>query len=259
VENTEFVITEDSLRSIWFRRAVYPRDYGGTVPNTPAEQIARVQWAAFIRSLMVFDQVSWMNHPQATYAAEHKAVQLAIAAELGFAIPPTILTNDISRVRGMGSVPLVIKGIDTVIAYESGKEYFAFVESFDACEGDDSNLRGIPVTIQREVDPKVDIRVTVVKDKVFAAEIRREGEGVSGDWRKDKKPLVYSKTVLPTLVELACVSLTRRLGLVFGAIDLAVNAGTHWFLEINPTGEWSWLVDSAGLPIDEEIANALVR
>ena len=48
-------------------------------------------------------------------------------------------------------------------------------------------------------------------------------------------------------------------GLVFGAIDLALQDGKYYFLEINPTGEWGWLVDQAGLPIDEAIAEALLE
>ena len=89
--STEFLIESRSLRSVYFRRPVYLREYG--VPFSIEEQHSRVQWAAFMRNLMVFDECLWMNHPGATYVAEHKAVQLRTASELGFAIPETAIQN----------------------------------------------------------------------------------------------------------------------------------------------------------------------
>lgn len=53
--------------------------------------------------------------------------------------------------------------------------------------------------------------------------------------------------------------LLKSLGLRFGGIDLAVSDGEYYFLEVNPTGEWAWLVDATALPIDEAIAGALSR
>jgi len=51
----------------------------------------------------------------------------------------------------------------------------------------------------------------------------------------------------------------KAMHLQFGAIDLAFCNDRYYFLEINPTGEWAWLVDAAKLPIDEEIATALIE
>lgn len=41
-------------------------------------------------------------------------------------------------------------------------------------------------------------------------------------------------------------------------IDLAKCGNRYYFLEINPTGEWAWLVDELGFPIDEALADELV-
>src|SRR5437879_775862 len=63
VRDTQYIVTPKSLRSVWFRRAVYLRDSGASVPPTAQEQIARIQWAALVRGLMVFDRAKWFNHP----------------------------------------------------------------------------------------------------------------------------------------------------------------------------------------------------
>jgi glutathione synthase/RimK-type ligase-like ATP-grasp enzyme len=78
-----------------------------------------------------------------------------------------------------------------------------------------------------------------------------------GDWRLQKDITEYRPYELPAPVHAACIRLVQQLGLVFGAIDLAVHEGAHYFLEINPTGEWAWLVDQLQLPIAEVIADAL--
>ena len=97
----------------------------------------------------------------------------------------------------------------------------------------------------------------MIGDQVFAAAITVDGKPVSDDWRGHKRDAQFREFDLPPKTAGRCRAFVRALGLVFGAIDLALCDGEYYFLEINPTGEWAWLVDSAGLPIDEAIADAL--
>jgi glutathione synthase/RimK-type ligase-like ATP-grasp enzyme len=54
--------------------------------------------------------------------------------------------------------------------------------------------------------------------------------------------------------------LMRALRLRFGALDLIVAPDDeHWFLEVNPNGQWGWIEDATGLPIAASIADALQR
>jgi glutathione synthase/RimK-type ligase-like ATP-grasp enzyme len=208
---------------------------------------------------MIFHNARWVNHPNATYFAEQKAVQLATANDLGFVVPATLFTNDAIACAELFPHKLVMKGIDTVIAYQDNREYFAFVEPLDPKDLVKADLSAIPVTIQRAVNPKIDLRVTVVADQAYAVEIKANGAGISGDWRKHKQHLTYNAIVLPQSIEHRCIELTAKLGLSFSGIDLARVDDAYIFFEINPTGEWSWLVDSAGLPIDEAIADVLLQ
>ena len=69
---------------------------------------------------------------------------------------------------------------------------------------------------------------------------------------------------MPTLAHLNCLlklpgcvaNSIKALGLEFGAIDLALQDDVYYFLEINPTGEWGWLM-GAELPIAEALARVL--
>ncbi|MYW03811.1 hypothetical protein GT354_37130 [Streptomyces sp. SID3343] len=49
-----------------------------------------------------------------------------------------------------------------------------------------------------------------------------------------------------------------RMGLFFGAFDFAVRPDGEWvFFEVNPSGQWHWLVRRTGLPLVEAMADAL--
>jgi glutathione synthase/RimK-type ligase-like ATP-grasp enzyme len=253
----QYSITHETLRSVLFRRPVFLRDYGEDLHDAHS-RFSLHQWAAFVRNLMLFDGALWMNAPPNTYRAEHKAVQLAEAAKVGFSVPETRITN--APAHNMFSVEgsyIATKGLDTVLIRTGGQEFFGFT-NFDYLSNiQTEQWRTAPATFQVALQKKLDIRVTVVVDKVLAASITTDGTGVEGDWRTQKKDVDFTAYDLPKSVGALCVELTRRLGLNFGAIDLAYADGDYYFLEINPTGEWAWLVDGAGLAIDEAIADAL--
>ena len=253
--NLSFDITSEVLRAIYFRAPVFLRDnyQPGLTPN---DQFARSQWAAFLRSLTVFADVLWMNHPKAVYQAEIKPFQLRAAQSVGFRIPENIVTNWSEGLPGKETV--VVKTLDTIILRSGKKEGFIYsciVPTEEVRAGDISTA---PVIAQEALVPKVDLRVTVVGSRVFTAQITdQQGNGIHGDWRTQKDDLRYAAWDLPAAVESQCVELVRQLGLTFGGIDLALCGGEYYFIEINPTGEWAWLIAHTDLQIDSEIAGLL--
>ena len=91
-DNLIVQLEPETLKSIYFRRGVFPRE-SFTSEHSPSEQLSRSHRSTFMRSFMVFDSCRWLNHPAATYKAEHKAVQLSTARAMGFDIPRTVITN----------------------------------------------------------------------------------------------------------------------------------------------------------------------
>ncbi len=251
-------LTENSLHSVLYRRPVFLRDYGDN-QRDPTSRFSQIQWAALFRSLMLFDKAVWINAPAATYKSEHKAVQLSVASKLGFEIPETRITNSpCADVLSDLIDNVAVKGVDTVLFRANGQESFGFTTFQRKQRLKPKIWRSAPATFQSAIGNKLDIRVTVVRGLAFAAEITANNAGVNGDWRTEKAVAEFTPHDLPASVGQLCVSLVRTLGLNFGAIDLVLSEGTYFFLEINPTGEWAWLVDAAGLPIDEAIADALI-
>ena len=259
-EDLEIRLQLPQLKAVYFRRGVYPRE-AFTPLHSADEQLVRTHRSAFMRNLMLFDSCLWINHPAATYKAEHKALQLAAAKQMGFAVPRTVITNHASGVRlvAQGDSQVAIKGLDTVLVRQDDMETFGYTTLMETTDAELAHLASAPLVAQEALTDKLDLRVTVVGDKAFCSSVEYQGQPIPGDWRLVKSCASFSPYVLPKGIATKCVQLTQHLGLVFGAIDLALQDGTYYFLEINPTGEWAWLVDQSNLPIDQAIAAALLE
>ena len=259
-EGLEILLEQPQLKAIYFRRAVYPRE-AFTSQHSPDEQLIRTHRSAFMRSFMAFDSCRWMNHPAATYKAEHKAVQIVAAKRIGFSVPRTVITNHASGIDAVaqGDRIVAIKGLETVLVRQDDVETFGYTSLLETEAAEQAHLSSAPLVAQQALTEKLDLRVTVVGDQVFSSSVTCAGEPIRGDWRLAKEGATFQRYELPVEVATKCVQLTQTLGLVFGAIDLALQDGTYYFLEINPTGEWAWLVDKSNLQIDRAIADKLLE
>ncbi len=254
-----FEINANSLKSIYFRAPIYLRDI--YQPDlTPDEQLSRSQWASFIRGLTVFDDVLWVNHPQATYKAEIKPYQLYVARKIGFNVPDTIVTNTNYHLNDLNKKNnLIVKTLDPAILRIGEREAFIYSNLEEIEEILKANLSSAPVILQEALIPKIDLRVTVIDKTIFAVDIKKNGRGINKDWRLEKNNIEYNKIELPNSLEKKCIKLVKELDLKFGAIDLVVHDDQHYFLEINPTGEWAWLMENTKLKIDKEITKLLSK
>ena len=247
-------IDGQQIKSILYRAPTHLRESSGGDAN-PQDRLAKHQWTAFARSLMVFDGAMWINHPGSTFVAENKPFQLAMASHVGLRTPETAVANWAS----LPAKPVVaVKALDSfLVKLNDGTNAFFYTELISSDDVSSEELQAMPIIIQEGFPEKIDYRVTVVGDRVFAAQITCHGEGVSGDWRHQQDACEYSPALLPADVTKACVDIVGRLGLVFGAVDLVKVENQFIFLEVNPTGEWLWLERRLGMPISDTIADYL--
>ena len=246
------------IKSVWYRRnvaSILP-DY---ISEYEREFCTRESRAFLEGALTSIPTNRWISKPAAIWRAERKMYQLAVARELGFSIPPTAVTNDESATRRL------TKGRETIAkavssGYIDSPNGYRAMFTTKLAPADLDELEGLclaPVTFQERVQKTSDIRVTVIGNDIFAAEIMSQSdESSQTDWRATENPdIEHSVHVLPHELEVQCLSLVKRLELEFGAIDLALTAeGQYIFFEINPNGEWLWLEYQLGFPIAEKIA-----
>jgi glutathione synthase/RimK-type ligase-like ATP-grasp enzyme len=203
--------------------------------------------------------------PAVIRRAELKMAQLATAGRLGFELPPTLVTTCPRAFRAFyrqhgGNV---ISKLPSSTLYRltgaTFNRYTLVVSTRDV--GHARALRRGPVIFQAYVPKRLELRVTVVGSRIFAAEIHSQHtRRTRHDWRRyDHYQTPIRRHSLPDEVARRCHRLVAELGLCYGAIDLVLTPdGRYVFLEINPNGQYLWIEEATGLPISEALCDLLI-
>lgn len=200
--------------------------------------------------------IKWVNPPALDEVAHHKPYQLAVATDVGLPIPRTLITNNPEAVREfiaeLAPEPVIYK---TFLATEQCWRETRVVRADELQLIDSVSLA--PVIFQEYIPAIGDVRVTVVGDRMFAAEIKAAEGGYDIDYRMDLAGARFEPTVLADETQAGIRRLMKKLGLVYGAIDLRRTAAGDVFLEINPAGEWRFVEERTGQPITQAVAELL--
>ncbi|WP_189032138.1 hypothetical protein [Paenibacillus albidus] len=161
-----YVTNEALLKSVYYRAPIYLRDT--YKPEVSADmQLYRNQWMAFLRNLSIFENAKWVNDPTATFKAENKLLQLIYTARLGFTCPSTKITNT-TTISDFLDKQYIVKSVDTAVLQIDSKDAFVYSNVISDKELLSAELGLVPIVIQEYVYPKIDVRVTVVGNDVFA-------------------------------------------------------------------------------------------
>ena len=256
----------DTVTSVWNRRP------GDPTPASEVREQRHRRWVReesqeFLTGLWETLDCLWIPaKPAVSHAGYNKTSHLALAASLGFHVARTLVTNSpeaflefYSECRGR----LISKVMLFGWVYRDGEEHSSFTHVVQRRElSGYQSVRYAPGIFQEYIPKRLELRVTVVGSRVFAAEIHsQESPLTRDDWRHyDNDRASYAPHVLPPSIEALCLQLVRTLHLSFGTIDLVLTPGGEYvFLEINPNGQWAWVQELAGLPIAEAIADLLVH
>jgi MvdD-like protein with pre-ATP grasp domain len=255
-----------AVTSVWLRRPG-ARVAPAAIADPRARSYLLAEWRDVAADVFSTLACRWLpGPPDVVLAQQRKCRPLMLAHELGFAIPATALTSrpadlfELHRAHG-GDIITKLPGPSAFPDAFAGElaRYTERVVPRDL--GHARELRWCPILIQENVAKRLEVRATVVGDRVFAAEIHSQASHrTRQDWRRyDHANTRYAIHALPAEHERRCVELTRRLGLCYGAIDLIVTPdGEYVFLEINPAGEYGWVEDLTRLPISEAICDLLL-
>lgn len=250
------------VKAAYFRRPGTPEPLSEI--NEAERPYSAAEWQATLQSLYWAIGDRWLNAPYAIALAEDKIRQLTQARKLGFLIPNTLIGNSppeaLAFAAGGGVIGKPLRNA-VVSGPCSDRVVFTSRVAIDV-HTDLLAISACPLILQQEIKKRYDVRVTVVGDRVFAATIDSQSNpDTEVDWRKTSTPdLPHSTYVLPPEVAKACVTLTKSLGLRFGALDFVLDlAGQFWFLEVNPNGQWAWIETRTGHPIAGAIVAELER
>jgi glutathione synthase/RimK-type ligase-like ATP-grasp enzyme len=241
------------VSAVWWRRPE-PFDLGRGLSPADAEFSFR-QILEALGGLAASLDAAWVNDPWRDAAASHKPRHLALAERLGLFVPATLVTNDPRRARTFLARRAGKVVHKTLHATGDGWRPTRVVGPEDRARLD--ALRWAPVVFQEYV-AGVDVRVTVVGDRLFATEIDARDTASPEDFRPVWREAPVASCALPADVERRLRALVSELGLRFAAIDLRRrDDGEHVFLEVNPSGQWRFLEERTGQPITEAVARLL--
>lgn len=253
------------VTAIWHRRL----KIGGGIPPALDPQLRNAsvgESVATVKGMLASLKAFRMDPELIIRRADNKQLQLQVARELGLETPRTLITNDADAVRSFarscqGSI--VTKMLSSFAVYEDGRERVVFTNPVTLEDLDDlTGLNLCPMTFQERIPKALELRVTVVGNRVFAAAIDSQASHKAQyDWRKDGVALVeaWRQFELPAEVEAGLLRLMDHFMLNYGAVDFILTPdGRYVFLEINPVGEFFWLESCPGLPISEAIADVLL-
>jgi ATP-grasp ribosomal peptide maturase len=259
--NGEFIPFEH-INSVWYRR---PTVF--TVPDEvpPGQrkfivEESRAAVGGLLRSLPAV----WVDRPDRIANAGFKPYQLKIAAESGFQVPETMITNIPEKARRFvsdASVPILTKSMATGWISEGSGIYSSFYTSIlDSDLQSLDRVRNSPALLQYFVPKAYEVRVTVIGKEIYAVEIHSTSPESYIDWRTAYSDLRYKPHQLTDSVKACVRTLMEHFELEFGAIDLIVTPdGDYYFLEINPCGQWAWLEQEVGYPMRRALANLLLE
>lgn len=242
------------VTAVWWRRPQYFA-LPPTVTDPVHRQFAMSEAATAFQGMWQATRALWINDIMRDAAAAHKPWQLALAKAIGLSIPDTLITNSPEQARAFWAAypGQVIYKAFSASAYAWRETRILRKEEEQLAEA----VRLSPVIFQQYVPAVVDLRITAIGDDLFAAEAHSQ----KGEYKVDVRfnhNIVYRPHTLPPAIAQKLLTLMRRLGLEYGAIDMRLTPeGDYVFLEINPAGQFLYVEQATGLPITAALAKRL--
>jgi hypothetical protein len=258
-------ITFGEIKSVWYRRPVMPV-IDDKITNATERIFAMDESKKLVDGIWRTLNCFWVSHPESINRAENKLYQLQIANSIGFLIWPTLITNSPQKVKEFFDhhKDIIYKPLKSGKINSKNGTNLIFTTLLEEKHikffGDISYAPGI---FQKQIKKDIELRVTVIGDKVFAVEIHsQEFVDTLIDWRcLDSDKLEHKFHHLPIDIENMCKKIVKQLDLQFGAIDLVLTPkGEYIFLEINPNGQWAWIQRILPeVPLRETLADLLIN
>ncbi|MCR5261997.1 MAG: hypothetical protein K6C94_09200 [Candidatus Gastranaerophilales bacterium] len=182
--------------------------------------------AATTDSLFYALKCNWVNPIEAIYLHRTKAYQLFLLAQNGFRVPKTLISNDSEEIIKFAEE----NNYDLIYKPVQGGCHTAILTKDDLSADRLNSFKTGAVQFQEKLDG-TDIRVYIVGDKIFPAEIRAK----TIDFRSDKDAEIVP-VKLPPEIEKQCFKIADMFKLKFTGIDIKTKSnGEYVFIEANPS------------------------
>lgn len=190
------------------------------------------------------------NHPYAYNS--NKLIALKVAMDEGLNIPQTLITRRINSTKNyFGEAKVITKAVQDAINIEINNLHFSpSVHSISF-----SDLTVPPKfyysTFQALIEAKYELRIFFIGEKYFACAQFGSSNKLKKHQNKTGRTIPYT---LPEAILNRLKCFNHRLGYKSGSIDMLVdNNDKHYFLEINPVGQYDHVSKLCNYNLDYEI------
>jgi hypothetical protein len=244
----------DDYSAIWYRRVEKPVT---TSPRLAKEDVEMSLYEShlYIEGLkpILMKNATWVNPAEARRKAQSKALQLAIAKQVGFSVPDTLMANDPIAIRSFfrdHRERIIYKtfhqGGWTNRSTQTDYRTFTNRVSVEDLQ-EDVAISSCPGIYQELIDKNAELRVTFFGSSYYAMRIYSQ-QTTQGklDFRSDVAGEAVTEVAhLDSRVLEKCKHFAAELGLLHGSFDFieAVD-GRLVFLEVNEMGQFLWLEDN---------------
>ncbi len=206
----------------------------------------------------------WLNNVYRIREAENKIYQLQLAQEVGFKIPVSVISNQSEQIKEVKEAcdnDCIIKPIKSGNMKDINCPKAIFTSKLKIEQSDVERIESFPIFIQNNIHKQFDLRITVIGNEVYTAQIHSQNHKDSEvDWRSGLQILEHRNHELPDKIRMMCINLTQKMSLNYSAIDMILDEqGEYVFLEINPNGQWAWIEKRLGFPLSKKIVDMLIE
>ena len=235
-------------------RSIFWRTFTSTkIPKLPQRQDRHLAFNDAMSTLRTFMQgtsIRWINSWQAYQFHKEKPLQLRQVQQLGVRIPKTLIGNDPIAIREFAH-----HHENVIFKPVCGGAHTKRLEPEHLTpERLEFALRLAPIALQEYI-PGTNLRVYVIGNALYAAEIRSDAV----DFRADQQAPILPITI-PEAIQQYCYQIARVLGLAWTAIDWRLTPdGEFVFLEANPSPMFIHFERQTQYPITQALIDLLTR
>lgn len=217
-----------------------------------------------LRAIFSTLKCKWVNKMEAIDCVNsNKFYQQFIAANCGLLTPKTIISNNHKNVYEFSDPQKgsLFKSIGyTKLDKEGELALYSERFSYEEIANSSNAIKACPVYGQEYVEKLYEHRVMVIGSNVMSCRIDSQASKKTvTDWRHyDFENVEHKYVQLPSHIQDRLRNFMTTISLKYGALDLIETPENDFvFLEVNPSGQWGWIADIAGLPIPNAVAEML--
>ncbi len=192
-------------------------------------------------------------------------VNESIAQRLGLEIPRTLITNDPDEFKRFSEQchgRVIYKLLGFPLYHDEADQPVSTDTSLVPPEMLDQihRVKATAHLFQEYIEKQCDLRIILIGNQVFAAEIHPLSEETRIDFRRDYRALRYALHCTPPTIQQALLRMNQYYRLNYAAVDmLSTPDGRSVYLETNPAGQFGWLDPLVDLPLSQTLAKLLAR